>query len=104
MDFQLYNEVILQRDVPEEGLFAGDVASWLNAMTWLELKPATASSFSICSAIPCLLPLCQPARCGRQPMLIGRPCVRSWWQLEAISRRLGSMQAVSKINCSAGSL
>ncbi len=25
MDFQLYSEVVLQRDVPEDGLFAGDV-------------------------------------------------------------------------------
>jgi Domain of unknown function (DUF4926) len=25
MNFQLYSEVVLQRDVPEEGLFAGDI-------------------------------------------------------------------------------
>lgn len=52
MSLQPYSELVLWRDVPEEGLYAGVVGVVVERMTSQEVKRLIVSISSICSATP----------------------------------------------------
>jgi hypothetical protein len=76
MSFQLYDEVVLQRDVPDEGLFAGDIGVGVehhdvagyetgNSVEFFDMPGHTVSVATL------------PASALRSPTHADRPVVRS---------------------------
>ena len=76
MDFQLYSEVVLVRDVTEEGLFAGDVGVVAERHNVAGLETGySVEFFDMLGNTTAIVTL--PASFFRQPTQADRPAVRS---------------------------
>jgi hypothetical protein len=76
MDFQLYTEVVLQADVPEENLRAGDIGTVVDRHTVAGLEPGySIEFFDMLGQTVALATL--PGSLLRVPTHSDRPTVRS---------------------------
>lgn len=76
MNFQLYSDVVLVRDVADEGLFAGDVGVVVECHEVAGLETGySVEFFDMLGNTIAVVTL--PASCLRQPTQADRPAVRS---------------------------
>ena len=76
MDFQLYTEVVLQADIPEENLRAGDIGTVVDRHTVAGLEPGySIEFFDMLGQTVALATL--PSSLLRAPTHSDRPTVRS---------------------------
>ncbi|NUO83353.1 DUF4926 domain-containing protein [candidate division KSB1 bacterium] len=76
MNFELYSEVVVQRDVPQEGLLAGDVGVVVERHDVAELEPGySVEFFDMLGNTVAVATL--PASLLRAPAHTDRPAVRT---------------------------